>query len=232
MHKLDRNTVEAPPCLSAYNYKTQSWDDFGGACKRSLRFALFQLQGIHGTTSEDASEYGLRCAYCESAIRHEGHIEHFRRKNRKRPDGYPELTFNWDNLFLACGSKKHCGHYKDGPNSIPYDVDQILKPDIDDPEDFLYFHSSGEVRPRHNLKEVDEARATETIRVFGLNDRGLKGSRANAVASYRKRLEADIAEIASWDEDLRKEYLLGEIDYARWEPYATTIKHYFLRAYG
>jgi uncharacterized protein (TIGR02646 family) len=230
MRKLDRNAVAAPSCLSAYDYRTLSWGDFGAACKRSVRFALFQLQGIHGITSEDASEYGLRCAYCESAIRHEGHIEHFRRKNRTRPDGYPELTFSWDNLFLACGSKNHCGHYKDRRNSIPYDADQILKPDVDEPEDFLYFHSSGEVRPRHNLEAADEHRARETIRVFGLNDRGLKGSRANAVASYRKRLESDIAEITSWEEDLRREYLLCEIDVARWEPYATTVKHFFLRS--
>lgn len=232
MHKLDRNGVAAPACLSTYDYRTQSWDNFGGACKRSLRFALFQLQGIQGINSEDAGEYGLRCAYCESAIRHEGHIEHFRRKNRARPDGYPELTFSWSNLFLACGSKSHCGHFKDRPGSQPYDADQLIKPDLEDPEHYLYFHSSGEVRPRHRLEAADEHRAKVTIGVFGLDDRVLKGARANAVVSYRKRLESDLAEIASWDEVLRSEYILGEIDAARWEPYATSVKHFFLRSAG
>jgi uncharacterized protein (TIGR02646 family) len=41
-----------------------------------------------------------KCAYCESFILHidYGHIEHYRPKSV-----YPELTFEWDNLLLACG---------------------------------------------------------------------------------------------------------------------------------
>jgi uncharacterized protein (TIGR02646 family) len=41
-----------------------------------------------------------KCAYCESKVLHVdfGHIEHIVPKSLK-----PELTFNWDNLTLACG---------------------------------------------------------------------------------------------------------------------------------
>jgi uncharacterized protein (TIGR02646 family) len=41
-----------------------------------------------------------KCAYCESKVRHVdyGHIEHYRPKSK-----YPELTFEWSNLLLACG---------------------------------------------------------------------------------------------------------------------------------
>lgn len=112
MHKLDRTSVTPPACLDAYDYRTQKWKDLGSECKRELRAALVQMQGIPGVTTPDANEYGLRCAYCEGTIFHEGHIEHFRRKN---PAHYPELTFAWPNLFLACGASSHCGHYKDRP---------------------------------------------------------------------------------------------------------------------
>lgn len=228
MHKLDRSSVDAPACLADYDYRTQTWDDIDAACKRQVRFALFQVQGIPGITSEDAAEYGLRCAYCEGAIHQEGHIEHFRRKNRNRPNGYPELTFDWNNLFLACGSHNHCGHYKDRPSASPYDPDQLIKPDEHDPEHYLYFHSSGEVRARRdkNLTQEEKRRATETIRVFGLDNRSLAGARARAVSGYRKMKAEDFEELASWEEAERQEYLLGEIEATRWVPYATTIKHF------
>ncbi|MFA7239081.1 MAG: retron system putative HNH endonuclease [Sulfuricellaceae bacterium] len=185
MHKLDRSAVAAPACLAEYDYQTQTWDDFSGVCKRQVRFALFQIQGIPGITSKDAAEYGLRCAYCEGAIRHEGHLEHFRQKNRNCPEGYPELTFDWHNLFIACGSKDHCGHYKDRLSAQPYDPDQLIKPDEHDPEHYFYFHSSGEIRALHGLDDEDKLRAIETIRVFGLDNRSLVGARAKAVSKYR-----------------------------------------------
>lgn len=223
MHQLDRSSVAAPACLADYDYRTQTWDDFGGACKSQLRFALVQLQGIHGTTTSDAAEYGVRCAYCESMIRHEGHIEHFRRKNARH---HPELTFEWTNLFLACGANEHCGHFKDRPKALPYNPDQLIKPDGDDPDQYIYLHSSGEVRARHGLKSDERFRATETIRVFGLDNRVLVGARARAVAKYRKMNTDDLEEIASWDDADRQEYFQSEIEATRYIPFATTIKHF------
>ncbi|OAE11208.1 hypothetical protein AZH11_21105 [Pseudomonas simiae] len=231
MLKLDRASINAPACLAEYDYHTQTWDDFRSACKKQLRFALVQLQGIPDITTAEAAEYGVRCAYCESAIYHEGHIEHFRRKSKKHPNGYPALTFEWSNFFLACGSDEHCGHYKDRPTAPLYDADQLVKPDEHDPEYYLYFHSSGEVRVRGSLSAEEQHRAAETIRVFGLDNGALIGARANAVRSYRKIKDQDIEELASWDEDDRNEYFLYEIESTRWQPYATTIKH-FLQTRG
>lgn len=224
MLKLDRADVIAPACLANYDYRVQSWDDFKGNCKKQLRFALFQLQGIPGISIESAAEYGLRCAYCEGAIRNEGHIEHFRRKNPKL--GYPELTFEWSNFFLACGASTHCGHYKDRRSAPHYAPDLLVKPDEHNPEHYFYFHSSGEVRARSTLNAEDNNRAEETIRVFGLNDKALEGARAKAVSSYRKIKAEDFEELASWDEADINDYLNGEIEATRWHPYATTIKHF------
>jgi hypothetical protein len=60
-----------------------------------------------------------------------------------------------------------------------------VKPDVDDPDAFFFFHSSGEVRVRGGIDPAAQARAEETIRVFGLNDPALKDLRRKAVARYR-----------------------------------------------
>lgn len=227
MHYLDRTAVGTPTCLSHYNYGTQIWDDLGGTCKQELRAALAKMQGIPGVTTVDAAEYGVRCAYCEGVIRHDGHIEHFRRKN---PLHFPELTFAWTNLFLACGSQKHCGHYKDRKGARAYDPTHLIKPDDHDPEQFLYFHSNGEVRVNASLSDLaEQRRATATIRVFGLDNSALAGARANAVSVYRNKILNELEEIESWSPEDRMEYLQCEIEATRWDPYATTIKHFLLK---
>ncbi len=223
MHKLDRSSATPPNCLAGYDYQKQTWDDLGSECKSLLRLALVKMQGIPGITTEDATEYGVRCAYCESAIFHAGHIEHFRRKNAAH---FPQLTFEWTNLFLACGDKRHCGHHKDRPSAPSYDPVHLIKPDENDPDGYLYFHSTGEVRVREGLRDEDKHRACETIQVFGLNNAPLPSSRSQAVSEYKKRILGDLDEIASWDSADREAYLQSEIDATRWEPYSTTIKHF------
>lgn len=226
MLKLDRSTVAAPACLSELDYLNQGWKDLGSSCKRQLRSALVQLQGIEGTTTADASEYGVRCAYCEGPIYHEGHIEHFRRKHPHHENGFPELTFAWENLFLACGADEHCGHYKDRPSAPLYDPAHLVKPDEHDAGEYLYFHSSGEVRAQQTLQVAGQHRAAETVRVFGLNHPKLKGARARAVRSYRMMKQADFEELAAWDDAERGEYFRSEIEATQSQPYATIIKHF------
>src|SRR4051812_35154990 len=110
MHKLDRTAIPAPACLANYDHLQHSWGDIKQADKQVIRQSLVQLQGE-------------RCAYCEGSPYREGHIEHFRRKN---PAHFPQLTFRWDNLFLACGSQDHCGHYKDRPRAPAYNPDHVI----------------------------------------------------------------------------------------------------------
>jgi uncharacterized protein (TIGR02646 family) len=113
---------------------------------------------------------GERCAYCESPIYPgEGHIEHFRRKNKGH---FPELTFAWENLFLSCDSETNCGHFKDRPHGPAYRPDDLVKPDTDDPEGFFFFSATGEVRVKANIDTASSTRAKQTIRVFGLNHPG------------------------------------------------------------
>jgi uncharacterized protein (TIGR02646 family) len=224
MHKLDRATT--PTCLDAYDHQTQSWDDLGGDCKREIRTRLCAMQGRPVPEAGDQVS-GVRCAYCEAVIHDGGHIEHFRRKNPVL--GFPELTFSWENLFLSCDDKGHCGHFKDRKGAPVYNPDLLIKPDELDPKGFLYFHSSGEVRPRAGLPQEEERRAEVTIRIFGLNEGALPYARARAVNAYRQRKEEEFEELASWSEDLRQEYFHQEIEETRWDPFATTIWHFLQR---
>lgn len=223
MHRLDRSKLRPPACLNGYDYRTRTWDDLDQKCKRELRAALLQMQGNPNIATPEADRCGLRCAYCESAIREGGHIEHFRRKSEKH---YPQFTFFWGNLFLSCDDRGHCGHYKDRGSAPSYDPDQLIKPDQNDPEHFLYFHSKGEVRPRPALGVNDTRRAEETIRVFGLNDSRLQGRRAKAVEKLRKTILDDLDELGSWAKEDRHAYLTQEIEANRYQPYVTTIKHF------
>lgn len=172
MHKLDRSSATVPSCLSLCDHRHHSWDDPSSPLdKAQVRQSLGEMQGT-------------LCAYCESEVYSGGHIEHFRRKNQLH---HPELTFAWDNLFLSCGSTVTCGHFKDRPGrGRHYDPRDLIKPDQDDPDTFFYFFSSGEIRLRHGLSPSDKRRATETIRVFGLDDGALGASRRRALEQYRR----------------------------------------------
>ncbi len=222
MHKLDRSAVVAPPCLADYDYQHQDWDDLGPSCKNQVREALVCLQG-----NPASPEDHIRCAYCEGVIFDGGHTEHFRRKNKSH---YPELTFEWSNLFRSCDARMHCGHHKDRSGAPIYDPDKLIKPDKVDPEHFLYFYSSGEVRVRQGLCEHDQEIAQETIRVFGLNEGSLQGKRRKAVGPAKDLYLKDIDEIASWSDEDRRRYLEGELASTRWYPYSTTIKHFLIAA--
>lgn len=224
MLSLNRTLIAAPDCLADYDYRIHDWTDFGRECKRQLRQALVRLQNDPALAADQPHEYGVRCAYCEGAIRHEGHIEHFRRKNRQY--GFPELTFAWSNLFLACGSNDHCGHFKDRRDAPPYNADHLIKPDTHQVDDYLYFHSTGNVNARSGLDAQHNFVATETIRVFGLDNPALAGAREKALKLYRKLKDEELEELASWDEADRNEYLQGEIEATRWDPYASTIRHF------
>lgn len=232
MHKLDRNSVRKPACLDEYDYRTHGWDKLTSEHKKEIRLSLQKMQGqpVHTAECNDEAESTIpvRCAYCESLIRFGGHIEHFRRKNR---DHYPELTFVWNNLFLSCdarGEKEHCGHYKDRPNAPDYNPDQLVKPDEHDPDDFLYFHSSGEVRVcgKKNMLPGDQKRAEETIRVFNLNDGKLQSRRFKALKEYKKRGFMDALMELDMNDSERASLIDQELEKTKWEPFATTIRHF------
>ena len=215
MHKLDRELVAVPQCLDQYNYQTHTWEDMNHDDKMQIREQLNELQVF-------------RCAYCESAIYDNGHIEHFRRKNQNH---FPSLTFVWSNLFYSCGSKEHCGHFKDRNGALPYNPIVLIKPDDDDPDDYFYLHSSGEIRHRSGISVYDQNRVYETIRVFNLNCGVLKAERRRTLRSYEQKQLGILDELMNFDEQTRQEFIAEEIQATHRDPHCTVIRHYFEKAH-
>jgi len=214
MHKLDRSLAIEPVCLAKYHYRTHTWDDVKED-KQKIRESLEQMQDV-------------RCAYCEGPVYADGHIEHFRRKNKNH---FPSLTFVWSNLFLACGSQDHCGHYKDRPGALRYDSNNLVKPDEHEPDQYFYFHSSGDVLPRSGINAQDLARATETIRVFNLKCAILGANRRRALRIYQQKQPGILEVLMEFDEKTRQDFIDQEIQATRLEPHGTVIRHYFERAF-
>lgn len=212
MHKLDRTTVPTPTCLGNYSHPTHTWNDIGPD-KPQVRAGLEAMQRT-------------RCAYCEGPLYDGGHIEHFRRKRH-----HPGLTFSWSNMFLSCDASDHCGHYKDRAGALPYSPNHLVKPDVDDPDRYLFFHSSGEVRVREGLSQQDQNRANETIRVFHLDCGALVGARRRTIRQYERR-EPGILDflISLCDEKLRNQFLGDELAATQHEPHWTVIRHLLEKA--
>lgn len=205
MHKLNR--PNAPACLNNYQQGANTWCDVTGTDKNEIWQQLDAMQG-------------KRCAYCEDALQ-EGnrHIDHFEQRSRK-----PALTFSWTNLFGSCNKQDSCGIYKDRQHYRPSD---IIKPDVDDPEDYLRFLSDGRIVPREGLTPGALKKAKETLRVFNLDhDRGpLRAMRKKHVAGYIQTAE-ELAEFAQNFEECEWRPLLDEqLQAVESLPFATAIKH-------
>jgi len=204
MHKLNR--PQTPSCLSKYQHGRDNWEK----------------------TSEDRAEIwqhltqmqGNLCAYCERELKQDHkHIEHFR---QKASHIYPQGTFQWDNLFGSCDTQNSCGKYKDN-NAIPYKHTDLIKPDIEDPEDYFHFENDGTITIDPNLSSIKHHRAKETLRIFNLES--LRQVRESATIGYRQTAEFLIEVLSELGEEEYKLTLQKELDKTKNLPFSTAIKH-------
>lgn len=213
MHLLHRPA--APSCLSNYQHGRDNWKSVTSEDKQGIRGALEVMQG-------------RRCAYCECAIatdkdrRTNQHIEHFIQKGR-----VTALTFSWSNLFWSCCAINSCGKFKD-EKAATYNDGEIIKPDVDNPEDFFHFHEEGTITIKSTAPCA--VKAKETLRVFNLDEEHgrLRSMRRSACAGYKQTgLEmADLLKEYTAGQCL--EYVLEELRATRGESFATAIKHTLL----
>ena len=216
MHRLYRDS-KAPRCLSRYRHGVAVWtiNSPNNAERAEIWDKLHAMQG-------------LRCAYCERAIQAGAReIEHFRQRR-----SHPQGTFEWNNLFGACREQGTCGDHKDKSGS--YDPAVLIKPDEEDPDDFLVFAPDGSVSQRAKLATSRSHRAAETIRIMNLN--GVKGAlrfeRRREVIGYVQTAES-FAELASqFSEDEWLPLLQEEIKKTAHLPFATAIRHVLTRVHA
>ncbi len=208
MHKLNRGN--APICLKNYQHGKHKW----GSDKHGNPIPTIEERAEIWTALETMQ--GTRCAYCETIISEENrHIEHFQQRNR-----YPQGTFEWKNLFGSCNQKGCCGDYKDKCGE--YDPADLIKPDVDNPEDFFLFTSDGSIQIRTELNTTDRKRAEETIRVFNLNQNRLINTRNNLYKRYRSMRNYFLKNRKNW-----ADYVNAELSQPS-QPFVTTIKHALL----
>ncbi|MEN8214990.1 MAG: retron Ec78 anti-phage system effector HNH endonuclease PtuB [Pseudomonadota bacterium] len=210
MHKLKR--PKPPACLAKYRHGLNNWSDITTADRAKIWESLDIMQQ-------------KRCAYCENRIKTEpkdnnAHIEHFRQRSR-----YPQGTFEWEKIFASCNRQESCGKYKD---SLPhYNHADVIKMDVEDPEDFFLFGYDGTISIRPNLSAQEKHRAKETLRIFNLDAKHgpLRQMRQAAVQGYYQTAE-ELAEMAKeFPEEEWYPLLEEELEAINELPFATAIKH-------
>lgn len=214
MRKLSRPD-DGPECLAAVPAGTP-WSSFGPPCKPKVRQALETMNTDRGPAA--------LCSYCESLLTEASgaHIEHLFPKS-----DHPDKTYRWDNLYLSCQSTDHCGHYKDSTAAPDYDPADLIQPDIDNPDDYLHFHSSGEVAVRSGLPDAERHRAQTTIAVLNLNAPSLVASRHAVASQIHAMILPDLELLELLDEDDLSELFSAEIESFRTGPHPTTARHFF-----
>ncbi|MBA6353542.1 MULTISPECIES: retron Ec78 anti-phage system effector HNH endonuclease PtuB [unclassified Colwellia] len=217
MKKLDRNIAQQPACLSNFTSPPDTWDNVVLRDKWGIWSELYKIQDRF-------------CVYCESPAEQgagKGHIEHFFHKGCA---AYSHLTFSWPNLFGCCDSNEHCGHYKDQdlPGGIPrdYDPSLVLKPDEDEPDDYLKFLSTGTIEEKSGLNCEQKARATETITALNLKAVKLVTSRRSQIKLFENRVLALfelVDQLGLTQEEFEAQFLEIEIE-SQSEAHRTAIR--------
>lgn len=119
-------------------------------------------------------EQNNQCAYTEIALIHDSrnsHIDHFKKRAL-----FPEQTFNWNNLLVSCNSENYGAKYKD-KNIHKQDYNYILNPVIENPSMCFHFSFTGIIGEK-TIDGVNRERVSNTISLFGLNNKSLVERRA------------------------------------------------------
>lgn len=123
-----------------------------------------------------------KCAFCEAIPNESGYVEveHFLPKSI-----YPEKTYKWENLLPSC---KRCNLKK---LSLDTGLYPIVKPDVDNPDDFFSYDNIKMI-----VKEdaLDEEKAERTIDRLKLNQFRLIKPRSELLVNL-VQFESDLKEV-------------------------------------
>ena len=150
--------------------------------------------------SELRNECSNKCMYCESPVAHVSyeHIEHIKPKAKTK---FPQLTFEWTNLGLACPV---CNMNKgdEYDNNLP-----IINPYIENPSDFIFalghflYHkpanAKGELTKRQlklNRPELLERRQERLESITRLIDKYHSETNQTLKEAIRVEIEIEIEE--------------------------------------
>lgn len=169
MHKISKG--EAPDFYIDFlkKHRPNSWNDVSPV-KPDLTRHLWETQG-------------RMCAYTELRLpnpdKNSVHIDHYVKQSLN-----PNLIFSYDNIFVAWrktdkGADPYGACYKDSNmteadyNKNTGDYTLLLKPDRDNPEDFLDIDLMTGEYISLDEEKGDKSRGRATIRMFNLNEDSL-----------------------------------------------------------
>ena len=193
--------------LTKMRQDCRQYDQFpAGYDAGRIRFA-FDAK-IYGDPTVKAAlitaQYG-KCCFCESIVRTEGDIEHFRPKGgfrqsksgRLEKPGYYWLAYDWDNLLLACSicNQRHkkaifpltnpVGRAKNHHGDVLQEAPLLINPAQTDPFPYVGFRQ--EVAYAKNGNRCGKV----SIEVLGLNRENLIEARRDHLSlltTYRRIL--------------------------------------------
>lgn len=166
---------ESPSFYSAYinKNKPKLWDDIA-PIRTELRKQIWAEQG------------GV-CAYTEIRLPDPDkncHIDHFRTRNL-----FPEKTFEYANLLVAC-NLEHCGaKYKDKQIKNKAEYTDLIDPSKEAASDYFDYRFTGKVKP-----EGESPKGERTIRIFNLNETKLVERRKEALFCLQSLMELTLEE--------------------------------------
>ncbi len=192
MNKIDRNKVAKPDCLEK---KAEDWTNNYIEKRKTNsnywnwhQYKKEKVEHILTPILSDMSNF--YCSYCgirplrKNEIRPT--IDHFKPKSK-----FPELAFEWTNLFIACDS---CQAIKGNkfPNIEP------LKPDSCHYHFDYWFEIDWSIKKNHIIPNKDRSDtekeiAQKTIKWLGLNNVGRPEGRFEMLEEYNKCEDADIS---------------------------------------
>jgi len=164
-------------------------------CKFEFDNKIYADISVKKQLIQDQNE---KCCFCESIFNANsyGDVEHFRPKAAIELNGklkYPAyywLVYDWNNLMFSCQICNQKYKKNEFPvldentrvkthndtNQIDNELHTLINPIIENPEDYIYFKRQIPL-PKPNLSSTNKLRATETIRIFGIDRKELNRDR-------------------------------------------------------
>lgn len=151
--------------------KPQKWDDLH--CNK-------KYPNLYNDTKAClVDEQGGVSAYTEEPLSSDTHIDHFRKR-----DLFPNLIFDWNNLFVDGMSESYGAKFKDKIIRKD-DYALLISPTEKNVERYFSYMQNGEIVVAKGLSAYEAKRAAFTIKAFNLTDSRLTARRAAVIKSIQ-----------------------------------------------
>lgn len=192
------------PCLEQALKDGLTWDEFHR--DRHSDYLAVRNQGLN--------EQGEECAYTGlwlgEGTPYKLHIDHYRKKSI-----YPNLRFDWDNLFVAAKDPSYGADFKDnhisGKRAATDRIyESILSPLDNNLYEKFWCQQNGKLIPHPNLSVKEKDIVKKTIEIFNLNDDKLKAKRQNVIRMVGHYKDFPREEIREWLKGVGFSFLIAQ----------------------